>query len=87
MTPASKIEQLAWLYCKEIGEDPDKEYLAYRGPFTGAAYRPQWQKHRDKAAAALEPIAMEAALRQLEATEVVSLHHDEILAKLEGWEI
>jgi len=30
---------------------------------------------------------MEAALRQLEATEVVSLHHDEILAKLEGWEI
>ena len=65
MTPTSKIEQLARLYCEEIGEDPDKEYLAYRGPFTGAAYRPRWQNHIDKAAAALEPIAMEAALRQL----------------------
>ena len=65
MTPASKIEQLARLYCKEIGEDPDEDYLAYWAPFAKAVYHPRWQNHIDKAAAALEPIAMEAALRQL----------------------
>ena len=65
MTPASKIEQLARLYCKEIGQDPDKEYLAYRGPFTGAVYHPRWKNHIAKAEAALQPSAMEAALGRL----------------------
>ena len=66
MTPTSKVEQLARLYCEEIGEDPDERYMIDRHPWPGGpVYRPRWKNHIDKAAAALEPIAMEAALRQL----------------------
>ena len=66
MTPASKIEQLARLYCKEIGEDPDEPYLIARYMFPGGpVYHPRWKNHIAKAEAALQPSAMEAALGRL----------------------